>query len=586
MKMRYSAELIEEIRVKSDIVQVISSYVNLTKKGREYVGLCPFHQEKSPSFSVSEQKQMFYCFGCGAGGNVYSFLMAYENYSFVESLQALAQRTGIALPEESEQGQKQLEEKEILFTLNKIAARYFHFQLKSQSGQVALSYLENRGLTAETIVQFGLGYSLKYKEDLYVYLKRQGFDDAILKESGLVEIRETGSIDKFWNRIMFPIMDIHRKVIGFGARSLGEAQPKYLNSKETKLFDKSRNLYGLHQAKNTKEDYLILCEGYMDVITLSQAGFSHAVASLGTALTIGQANLLKRYTNQIVIAYDSDTAGVKASLRAIPLLQEVGLSVRVVDLSPFKDPDELIKAKGSDFFLHCIQEAVSSFLFEIRTKKKEYALDDPEQKTQFYQFIAQKLVSFREKLERQIYLEAVAKDQEISLVDLESFVNRFGNEIRFIPAKREKKVDKKNEKEESEDKPQRLLLIYLLEHPQWIEKISFVLLPTDFINPFYREIAEVLFAKWQEGIRNPAQILNYLLQREEKEKEITALFKNKIEDSISMKEQEKSFVELVKKVKKQHLEIIGKEVKNMEELQEIMQAQADLDKLHISLEQG
>ncbi|MBQ1607724.1 MAG: DNA primase, partial [Lachnospiraceae bacterium] len=325
----YSDEIIEQVRSSNDIVDVIGQYVHLKKKGSSYFGLCPFHNEKSPSFSVSRQKQMYYCFGCGAGGNVIRFLMDYENLTFPEALQELASRSGIELPrqEMTAEARREADRKSQLLEINKLAAKYFYSLLHSERGKRAMDYFIGRELSPETMQKFGLGYSDQYSDDLYKYLRKQGYSDAILKDSGLVTIDEVrGGRDKFWNRAMFPILDANSKVIAFGGRVMGEGEPKYLNSPETPIFNKSRNLFGLYLAKKTKRKQFILCEGYMDVIALHQAGFDNAVASLGTALTSGHAALIKRYTDAVYLSYDSDGAGVKAALRAIPILREAGIT--------------------------------------------------------------------------------------------------------------------------------------------------------------------------------------------------------------------------------------------------------------------
>ena len=283
--MFYPEELIEEIREKNDIVDVIGAHVKLQRKGSSYFGLCPFHNEKSPSFSVSPDKQMYYCFGCGAGGNVYTFMMEYENFSFQEAVKALADRAGVALPEReySEEERKAADIRSRILELNKMAANYFYYQLRTENGKQAMEYLKGRQLSDETIKGFALGFANKYSNDLYRYLKNKGVSDELLRESGLMNVDEKhGMYDKFWNRVMFPIQDVNGRVIGFGGRVMGDGKPKYLNSPETKVFDKSRNLYGLHIARTTRKKYLLVCEGYMDVISMHQAGFKNAVASLGT----------------------------------------------------------------------------------------------------------------------------------------------------------------------------------------------------------------------------------------------------------------------------------------------------------------
>ncbi len=418
----FSDEIIEEVRSRSDIVDVISQYVRLARKGSTYFGLCPFHNEKTGSFSVSPNKQMYYCFGCGAGGNVFTFLMQYENFTFGEAMETLAERAGVELPkqEQSQAQRMEADRRARLLEIQKEAAKYFFMLLRSERGTQALSYFRKRGLSDETVRKFGLGYSDQYSDDLYRYLRQKGYEDEILKDSGLISFDERrGGHDKFWNRAMFPIMDVRGKVIGFGGRVMGEGEPKYLNSPETRIFDKSRNLYGLHLARSTKKQQLLLCEGYMDVIALHQAGFDNAVASLGTSLTNGHANLLRRYTKEVYLTYDSDGAGVKAALRAIPILKEAGITAKIINMQPYKDPDEFIKALGAEAYQERIDNAENSFMFELRILEKQYDMQDPEGKTAFYNEAAKKLCGFTEKLERDNYIDAVARKYMLAAEDLQ-----------------------------------------------------------------------------------------------------------------------------------------------------------------------
>ena len=427
--MYYPEEVIEEVRERNDIVDVIGSYVQLKKKGSSYFGLCPFHNEKSPSFSVSPGKQIYYCFGCGKGGNVISFIMEYENFGFVDALKLLADRAGVTLPEAeySKEDKKRTDEKNLLLEIQKKAALYFYYQLKSENGARGYEYLKSRGLSDQTIKSFGLGFANPYPNDLYRYLKQQGYSDLVLKESGLVKIEERGAYDKFWNRVMFPIMDINNRVIGFGGRVMGDGSPKYLNSPETKIFDKSRNLYGMNAARKSRKSYILICEGYMDVISMHQAGFTNAVASLGTAFTLQHGLLIKRYTKEVILAYDSDTAGINAALRAIPILRNAGLSIRVLNLKPYKDPDEFIKAEGAEAFQQRLDEAENSFLFEIRVIKNQYSMEDPEQKTRFFNETAKKLLEFSDEMERNNYMEAVSRTYHISYDLLKRRVIYYGS---------------------------------------------------------------------------------------------------------------------------------------------------------------
>mgnify|MGYP000895328483 CR=1 FL=1 len=584
----YSSDLIEEVVSRNDIVDVISGYIKLKKNGSSYVGLCPFHNEKSPSFSVSQSRQLYHCFGCGVGGNVITFVMEYENFTFLEAVKSLADRVGMELPEIS-YSQKEQQERDLktkLLEINKIAATYYYHQLKSENGQVGLSYLRKRGLTDETINRFGLGYSGQNSKALYRYLKDKGYDDDLLKESGLFTY-ERGINDKFWNRVMFPIMDINNKVIGFGGRVMGDAKPKYLNSPETKLFDKSRNLYGLNIARTARKNNLIICEGYMDVISMHQAGFTNAVASLGTAFTSQHAMLLKRYTDQVVLTYDSDGAGVKAALRAIPILKEVGMSIKVLNMKPYKDPDEFIKNLGKEEFQKRIDNAVGSFMFEISVIRSQYNMQDPESKTGFYNAIAKKLLEFPEKLERDNYTEAVAREYMIPETDLKNLVNSMGGLIGVTTREREYDKERTRQKKEKEDgirKSQRLLLTWLIERPQLFEKIRGIITPEDFDDELYREAASMVFDEYEKtGSVNPAQILNHFIEGEEQYREVAALFHASLSESLNNEEQRRALSETVKKIKKHSLEVKGKTA-DIRELQEIIRQQSALAVLNITLD--
>lgn len=590
--MYYPEEIIEEVRMRNDIVDVISGYVKLQKKGSNYFGLCPFHNEKSPSFSVSPQKQMYYCFGCGAGGNVITFVMEYESYTFSEAVKMLADRAGIKLPEVeySKEERAKADKRSTLLEINKLAANYFYYQLHQPQGKIGYDYFKRRALTDETIRRFGLGYSNKTSSDLYKYLRSKGYTDEILRDSGLVTMEERGTYDKFWNRVMFPIMDVNNRVIGFGGRVMGDGEPKYLNSPETMVFDKSRNLYGLNYARTSREKYMLACEGYMDVIAMHQAGFTNAVASLGTAFTAQHAMLLKRYTDQVILTYDSDGAGIKAALRAIPILKEVGISTKVLNLKPYKDPDEFIKNMGADAFRERIAQAKNSFLFEIDVLKRDYDLNDPEQKTRFYNAVARKLLEFSEALERDNYTQAVAKEHFIPYEDLRRLVNRLGNQLSGMPPKaasgqyeqREKK--KKVEREDGIRQSQRLLLTWLIERPQLFEKIEGIVGPDDFKEPLYRQVAQMVFEDHAHGDLNPARILNHFINDEEQYKEVTALFNASLKESLNNEEQQKAFSETVLRVRKNSLDYASRNAADISELQGIIREQAALKTLHITID--
>ncbi len=587
--MFYPEEIVEEVRMKSDIVDVISGYVKLQKKGSRYFGLCPFHNEKSPSFSVSPDNQMYYCFGCGAGGNTITFLMEYENYSFPEALKILADRVGVELPkkEMSKEAKAAADFRFSLLEINKLAANYFYYQLKHPQGKLGYEYLKSRQLSEETIRRFGLGFANKASDDLYQYLKAKGYKDQILKDSGLVSIEERGAHDKFWNRVMFPIMDMNNRVIGFGGRVMGDGKPKYLNSPETKLFDKSRNLYGLNYARTSRETYMLICEGYMDVIAMHQAGFTNAVASLGTAFTMQHASLLGRYTKQVILTYDSDEAGTKAALRAIPILKDAGIAVKVLNMQPYKDPDEFIKNLGADAFKERIDKARNSFLFEIDVLKRSYHLEDPEQKTRFYNEIARKLLEFPEALERDNYIQAVSREYFINYQDLKQLVHSLANRLGPViqsGRQRESYQERKKEKEDGSKKSQRLLLTWLIENPNLFDKIEGIITPDDFKEELYHQVAEMVFEGHAKGNVNPAGILNHFINDGEQYKIVASLFHASLKESLTMEEQRKAFSETVLKVKKNSLDEASRTATDIVQLQEIIKAQSALKTLNISID--
>ena len=590
--MFYPDELIEEVRSRNDIVDVISGYVHLQKKGANYFGLCPFHNEKSPSFSVSRSKQMYYCFGCGAGGNVFTFLMEYENDTFPEAVKALADRAGISLPEadESEEARKEQSRRSRLLAINKEAAKYFYFQLRAKQGEQGLNYLRERKLTDETIHRFGLGYANKTPDDLVRYLKSKGFPEELIREAGLCNTDEKhGMYDKFWNRVMFPIEDINHRVIGFGGRVMGDGKPKYLNSPETPIFDKSRNLYGLNFARSSRKGNIILCEGYMDVIAMHQAGFNQAVASLGTAFTLGQAGLLKRYTKEVLLSYDSDGAGVKAALRAIGILKEAGLTGRVINLEPYKDPDEFIKNLGAEAFQERIDNAENSFLFEIRMLQREYDLNDPEKKTEFHRAVAKKLCEFPEEVERENYLEAVAEKYHIGFESLRKLVASTAASTGYArPVEWPKSgIQKKTTPEDNVKKTQRVLLTWLAEEPQIYPKISAFLSPEDFTEELNRKVADRLFEDLAQGTVNAAAIVS-MFPEEEEQREVAAIFNTSLVEPETKKEKEKALHDILVSVKRISYEYnsgrLGSDIEALNRVIAGKKALEELSKTHISLD--
>lgn len=589
--MYYPDELIEEVRMKNDIVDVISGYVRLQKKGSSYFGLCPFHNEKSPSFSVSGIKQMYYCFGCGAGGNVITFLMEYENAGFQEAVKMLADRAGIKLPEMeySEEARRKESRRAKLLEINKEAAKYFYYMLRSPKGKVGYQYLAKRELSDETMKKFGLGYADGAGSDLTAYLRSKGYEDELIKESGLIGFDEKrGMHDKFWNRVMFPIQDSNHRVIGFGGRVMGDAKPKYLNSPETMIFDKSRNLYGLNFARTSRKGNIILCEGYMDVIAMHQAGFTQAVASLGTAFTTGQASLLRRYTEEVLLAYDSDGAGVNAALRAIVILKESGLRGRVINMQPYKDPDEFMKNLGAEAFQERIDQAENSFFFELRILEQNYNMNDPESKTAFHREIAKKLCSFEEEVERENYIESVAEKYHIGFDNLRKLVSGYAARTGLVqPVTRPKPtVTKKDTPEENMKKSQRLLLTWITEEPGIYQKIKPYIGAEDFTEELYRNVAKRLFEDLDQGRFNPAAIIS-TFEEEEEQRAVAEIFNTKLTEITTQQEREKALHDIVYAVKnnsfKYYSARMGTDMNALNQVISAKKALEVLSKTHISL---
>ena len=584
--MFYPQEVVDQVIESNNIVDVIGSYVKLTKKGSTYFGLCPFHNEKTPSFSVTDNgnKQMYYCFGCHKGGTVLTFIMQYENVSYTDALKTLADRAGIALPKPdySKEQEALSRKKDAILEVNKEAAKYFYHLLKSERGKNALKYLTDRGLSDETIRSFGLGYSDKYRDDLYQYMKNKGFTDDILKESGLFSIKETDTHDYFWNRVMFPIMDVRSKVIAFGGRVMGEGEPKYLNSPETICFNKRRTLYGLHAAKKHKGKELILCEGYMDVISLHQAGFTNAVASLGTALTEGHADILKRYTGNVVISYDSDTAGRDAALRAIPKLREAGLSVKVLDLSPYKDPDELIKAEGTDFFKERLKNAKNSLIFEIYCLQDQFDLNDPDEKTKFFNETAKRLSYIEDRLEQENYIQAVSKEFliEYSMLKEKTKKLSLSNDNRQGFTTTPIIIKKKDETKTALAQCQKMVLSFLAEEPSFYDNVSDVIDESDFCLPPYDKAAQLLFSQLKAGKVNPNSIIN-AFEESDVQEEVADIFHDSFLKDISESDLQKTINDCIIRIRKNSIESQLDGVKDVSRIVELKKEQERLQKFNI-----
>ena len=593
--MYYTEEQIEEVRSKSDIVQIIGRYVNLKRTGSSYVGLCPFHSEKSPSFNVSSSRQMYKCFGCGVAGNVITFIMEYENYTFPEAMEFLAEQAGVTISK-SELSPEMKREKNLrteLVQINAKAASYYYAKLKSSAGKTGYEYFLSRGLSEETIRHFGLGYAGQGGSELYRYLKNQGYADQVLKETGLFKMDERGVHDKFWNRVMFPIMDINNRVIGFGGRVMGDAKPKYLNSPETKLFNKSKNLFGLNYAKLGKKKNIILCEGYMDVIAMHQAGFTNAVASLGTAFTSEQAVILRRYTDEVLLTYDSDQAGVKAALRAIPMLRDAGINARIVHMEPYKDPYEFIKGLGSEEFEKRMAEAQNAFLFEIDVLRKSYDISDPEQKTKFDHEMAAKLLVFEDKVQRDNYIETLSAKYSIKKEDLRGLVIKSANRIPANKGNANVRSEGYNRnikkvKESGIEHSYKLLLSWLADEPNLFDDVSKIINKDDFEEEPYRKAAALLYEQFENGEVIPARIINHFEEADE-QKAIADIFQTTFKVKMEKDDMEKALNEIVYKIKKYSIDKKLKNMTDINNLQNLMIEKNKLqnrEKMHISLKDG
>lgn len=622
--MYYPEEIVEQVLAANDIVDVVGSYVHLKKSGASYMGLCPFHNEKTPSFSVHPGKQIFHCFGCGEGGNALTFLMKYENYSFQEALKVLADRAGIKLPEASfsEETRKKNRQKEELLAINKEAATYYFKLLRSPRGKRGLEYFAERKLSPQTMNAFGLGFADGASSDMVAHLRSKGFSDENILLSGIAAYDEKrGLHDKFWNRVIFPIMDVTNRVIGFGGRVMGDGKPKYLNSPETPVFDKSRNLYGLNVAKKNKCGYFILCEGYMDVIAMHQAGFTQAVASLGTSFTEGQAAVLKRYVKLVLLSYDSDGAGVKAAMRNIGILQEAGLTGKVVNLEPYKDPDEFMKNLGPEEFQKRLDNAENSFFYQLRQIQKNYRMDDPAARTEFYHEIAKRLCGFSDEMERDSYLRAAAQKYFIDEGMLRREVASYGrilaspedgnrDALRIRPPRgtgaesgrdmpggsalpvqgRDPTAGKRMSLlEQARIRNESLLLTCVSDDPGLYPQIRDYISAEDFSEGVPRQAAAKYFAILEKeagdklaqasgsGARphaSPAAVIA-MFEDEEEQRQAAALFETRL-PGITAEEEEKLLRDVLCSVKRNSIERLSANMQDASALSAILKAKKDL----------
>ena len=516
---RYSEEIVEEVRQNNDIVSVISQYVHLSRKGRNYFGLCPFHNEKSPSFSVSPDRQIFHCFGCGVGGNVYTFLMKIEGITFKEAIETLAEKANIQLPV-LENGQDSIREelKAKVYKVNEFTAEYYHQNLYKPTAKIAQEYIKKRKLNKETLESFRLGYSGKFDE-LYKALKQQGFGEKEILESGLVNKNANGTyIDRYRNRLMFPICDARGKVIAFGGRVLDDSKPKYINSPENVVYSKGRHLFGLNLAKKEATKKLLIVEGYMDVISLHQRGVKNVVGALGTALTEQQGWLLRKTTEQVILGFDADGAGQTAITRSMEILQNMGCDMRVLQIEGAKDPDEYIVKYGEGRFRLEMENAISLVEFKVKNLKKEYNLENSGDKIKFLREISQILSKVESTIEREIYIEKIAKGYNISKEAIYAEVNKLiyrnsRNEEtlqkKIIQPKIESQKDKDIEIDKDIENRENTIIALLLDTNQKaFNIIKSKLEPKDFRIEINRKIAEEIYKELEKEDCNINKLIN------------------------------------------------------------------------------
>lgn len=522
--IRYSDEIINEVRQLNDIVDIISQYVHLKRSGRNYFGLCPFHSEKSPSFSVSPDKQIFHCFGCNVGGNVFSFISKIEGINFIEAVQMLAERANVQLPTIQDSGDMIKEElKSKVYKVNEFTAEYYHQNLYKPEAKIAQEYVKKRQLSNETLKSFKIGFSGKFDE-LYKELKKQGFEEKEILESGLVNKNEKGQyIDRYRNRLMFPICDVRGRVIAFGGRVLDDSKPKYINSPENVVYSKGRNLFGLNVAKKDDIKKILIVEGYMDVISLHQRGITNVVAPLGTALTEQQGWLLRKNSEQIILSFDSDEAGLQAKLRALEILQNMGCDIRILQMEGAKDPDEYIVKYGNARFQKLIEKAISVIEFKVKILKKDLNLENTSDKIKFLNEIAKLISKVDNTIEREVYIENIAKEYNISKESIYAEVNK----LTYKNTKSEKVLEKpkpvitvkKNEENiisETVKKRENTIISILLNGDISVfEIIKKNIAINDFKYGSNKKIAEKLYEEFEKGNSNINAIIDNLDEDEQ-----------------------------------------------------------------------
>ncbi len=582
--MRYSDEILNEVRENNDIVEVISQYVHLKRSGRNYFGLCPFHNEKSPSFSVSPDKQIFHCFGCGVGGNVITFIRKIEGMGFKEAVENLAERANIVLPTlNNNEDSKKEELKAKVYKVNSYAADYYHKKLYQPESKAGQDYVKQRKLTNETLESFNLGFSGNYDE-LYKKLRQEGFQDEEILESGLAKKNENGTyVDFYRNRFMIPILDIRNRVIAFGGRVLGDAKRfKYLNSPENIVYSKGKHLFGLNVAKRYEHKKLLIVEGYMDAISLHQRGITNVVAALGTALTTNQGWLLRRNAEQVILGFDSDGAGQTAILRAMEVMQNMGCDMRVLQLTGAKDPDEYIIKYGSARFQKRMDEAISLLEFKVKILQQNLNLEVAGDKVKFLNEIAKLLAKIDNSIEREIYIEKLAKGYNISKEAIFGQVNKlqYANKAKENPLEKAKVVvtHKKDEKEETEVseemiKRENTIIAILINNPENYKIIKQNMKIEDFQYELNRKIIEELYLELEKENGNTSAVLDKL-EDQQIQNHLTAI----MAEDYGITDNQKAIEDILKKYEKEKLEKRRDELIRQSSMEEDAEKKRNLSK--------
>ena len=555
--VRYSDELIDDIKNSNDIVDIISQYVILKRSGRNFFGLCPFHKEKTPSFSVSPDKQIFHCFGCGAGGNVIHFISKIENVDFKESLEILADRAGIKLPTlENNVDSKRLELKEKVYEINKLVAMYYHETLYKPQAKPAQEYVKKRKLDNKALKEFCIGYA-ENANVLYKLLKEKGFTEEEILASDLVIKKGNNYVDRFKNRLIFPIQDIRNRFIAFGGRVLDNSLPKYINSPENIVYSKARNLYGLNVAKNTKTRKLIIVEGYMDTVSLHQRGIDNVVASCGTALTEAQGRLLRKYAEKVIISYDSDSAGQAATLRGLEILNNLGCDIRILQMEGAKDPDEYVIKYGNGRFNDLVENAISLVEFKIKVLKKGLNIENTNDKIKFMNEIAKILGGVDNKIEQEIYIDKISSDYNISKeaiyaqINKNEYSNNKGAKILESSSIRKPTIKRQGKEINPElEKRENIIISLLIDGGEEVyNKIKDIINPNDFKSEANQKIMRRLYEEFEKGNSNINSLVDMFADDEQVVNALTGI----MADDYEIEDNKKALDDVINNYQKEKL---------------------------------